>query len=59
MVGGLRLDINDSEVMELKADRREGKTEKEPSRPRQTRLGVSPESDFQDDEYDLQGWWYV
>jgi len=48
-------------AMDLKADypSREGKTGKELSRRQQTRLGVSPESDFQDDAYDLQGWRYV
>lgn len=59
MVGGLRPDTNGSGVMELKADCLEGKTGKELSHPQQTRLGVSPESDFQDDAYDLQGWRYV
>jgi hypothetical protein len=59
MAGELRPDTNDSEVMELKADFREGKRVKELSRPQQTRLVVSPESDFQDDAYDLQGWLYV
>jgi hypothetical protein len=48
----MRSDMNGSGVMELKVVGRKGKTG---SHPQQTRPGVSPESDSQDDAYDLPG----